>query len=147
MTRRLQKSAKKRRKMVPGRSLGVPGDLPEASREPVGTLLETRRRFWKNLKRPRHVPEHIWRASWVQPGPKIDKKRTSGQKDGLEGRHRKRFSQILYADTVLDRFLVKQASIFNDFWIRSVIARNVNQESSISFLHRWQTLKIIVFSR
>ena len=55
--------------MVPGRSVGVLGDLPGASQEPVGTLLETRRRFWKNLKRPRHVPEHIWRASWVQPGP------------------------------------------------------------------------------
>ena len=66
---RHQKNTKTRWKMVPGRSLGVPGDLPGASREAVGTLLETRPRFWKNLKRPRHVPEHIWQPSRVRPGP------------------------------------------------------------------------------
>ena len=69
MKKRSQKSTKNRQKIGPGRSLGVPGDLPGASREPVGTIFETRRRFSKNLKRPGYVPEHIWRPSRVQPGP------------------------------------------------------------------------------
>ena len=47
----------------------MPGDLPGASREPVGTILKTRQRFWKNLKRLGHVPEPIWGPSPVQPGP------------------------------------------------------------------------------
>ena len=79
--------------------------------------------------------------------PKIDKKRTYGQKDGLGERHRKRFSLILYADIVLDRFFVKKTTIFKEFWIRFAIAKTMNQESSIPFLHKQRTLKIIVFSR
>ena len=70
MKKRSQKSTKNRQKIGPGRSLGVPGDLPGASREPVGTIFETRQRFSKNLKRPGHVPEPIWGPSRVQPGSK-----------------------------------------------------------------------------
>ena len=68
-TFRWKNGFKNQRKIIEKLVLGVSGDLPGASLEPVGTLFETRRRFWKNLKRPRHVTEHIWRASWVQPGP------------------------------------------------------------------------------
>ena len=66
--------------MVPGRSLGVPGDPPRASQKPLRTLFETRRRFRKNLKRPGHIPEPIWGLS---QDPQINKKRTYGQKDTL----------------------------------------------------------------
>ena len=52
----------------------VPGGARGPSREPVGTLFETHRRFRKNLKRPGHVPEPIWGPSRVQPGPQNRKK-------------------------------------------------------------------------
>ena len=77
--------------------------------------------------------------------PKIAKKTIYSQKDGLGERHRKRFSLIWYADIVLDRFLSKKTTIFQEFWIRFVIAKKMSQESSIPFLHKQRTLKIIVF--
>ena len=47
----------------------MPGDLPRASQEPVGTVCESRRRLTKNLKRSGRVPEAILGAG---RDPKID---------------------------------------------------------------------------
>ena len=67
----------------------MPGGLPGASREAVGTFFEARRRSMTILKRPGRVPDPI-----LGPGrvPKIDKKRTFGRKVGLGERLRKRFA-------------------------------------------------------
>ena len=81
----------------------MPGELPGASRELVGTILETQRRCMQNLKHPGHVPEPIQVPS---RDPEIDKKRTCVQKDCLGEPHRKRLSTILKASAVLDRLLL-----------------------------------------
>ena len=47
---------------------------------------------------------------------KIDKKWICGQKGGLGERLQKRFSSILGAVAVLDRFLTQNTSFFHDFW-------------------------------
>ena len=46
----------------------MPGELPGASRELVGTILETQRRCMQNLKHPGHGPEPIQVSSRAQPG-------------------------------------------------------------------------------
>ena len=65
-----EKSTDNHPKTVPGGSLGMPGELPGASRELVGTILETQRRCMQNLKHPGHVPEPIQVPSRAQPGPR-----------------------------------------------------------------------------
>ena len=64
----LEKSTNNHQKTVPGGSLGMPGELPGASRELIGTILETQRRCMQNLKHPGHVPEPIQVPSRAQPG-------------------------------------------------------------------------------
>ena len=135
------------KKLFLGGPWGCPGTFPEPPGSRSGHFWRHGEDFGRIWSVPGTSQSTFGEPAGSSQDPKIDKKRTYGQKDGLGGHHRKRFSQILYADTVLDRFLYKKTLIFDDFWIRSVIARNVNQESCISFSHRWQTLKIIVISR
>ena len=81
--------------MAHGRSLG-------ASRGPFGTLLGEAAKINKKMKRARSP-----KAAILGPGrdSKIDKKRTHDQKGSLGKRLRNRFSLILGAIAVLDRFL------------------------------------------
>merc|ERR1712139_356602 len=67
----------------------MPGGLPGASREPVGTFFEARRRSMTILKRPGRVPDPILGPGRVR---KIDQKYTFGRKGGLGERLRKRFA-------------------------------------------------------
>ena len=67
-----------------------PGDLPGASREPVGTIFEPQRRSMKDLERPGDIPESILGPGRAQSvprrDPKIDPKCTCWGKNGCRSR-------------------------------------------------------------
>ena len=135
------------KKLVLGGPWGCPGTFPEPPGSRSGHFFRRSGDFGRIWSVPGKSRSPFGDPAGSSRDPKIDKKRTYGQKNGLGERHRERFSLIFYADIVLDRFFVKKTSIFEEFWIRFVIAKNMNQESSIPFLHKQRTLKISVFSR
>ena len=120
------------RKNVEKLFLGGPWRCPGTFPEPPGSRSGHFWRHGEDFGRIWSVPGTS-QSTFGEPAGssqdlKIDKIRTYGQKDGLGRRHRKRFSQILYADTVLDQFLVKNV---NFEWFLDTFSDSKKCESRI----------------
>ena len=125
----------------------MPGDLPGASREPVGTIFETRRRFSKILRHSGHVPEPIRGPSRVQLGPQNRQKTDLWPKKWPRGASPGAFFTDLLCRHRFRSIFCRKNVDFQRILDTFCDSKKMNQESSIPFLQRQRTLKICVFSR